>query len=89
MDSSEFRLLENALDGLDRLFDRNIEVYDLWALLYATNLALNVNKLSNLSDTIDNLDLLVKSDAPEDEQRDYALSITDDLRCKLSDLIEA
>lgn len=80
-------LLENMLDALDRLFDQQSSVIDVWALLFATGEALRdtphypefVNPSAELS-------VLIRSAQPEKAERETALKITDNLRHYLAGL---
>lgn len=48
MDSTRTELLSNQLDALDRLFDLEAGIADIYALTYATSLALKDDPLAPL-----------------------------------------
>jgi len=85
---SEKQLLENALDALDRLFDGQSPVIDVWALLFATAEALRATKhCSAFEAVVPALLDLVRSSATAEEQRDRALWLTDELRQYVAGLL--
>src|SRR5262245_57894101 len=88
MSDCEKTLLDNALDALDRLFDRKSSVIDVWALLLATGEALRETthypKFNRPATAL--LDV-IRSMEPPEVQRDRALEITDELRHYLADLL--
>ena len=74
-------LLENTLDALDRLFDRESKVLDLYALLFATGKAFGENRIGLVIESpIHELKKIIQSKGLEDSNRESALRITDDLR---------
>jgi DNA-binding FrmR family transcriptional regulator len=80
-------LLDDVLDGLDRLFDRESDVNDVFALIVATSHALaNTCHSKVLSDATRGLELVVRKGASKEEARDEALQVTDQLRHYLADL---
>jgi hypothetical protein len=84
----ERKLLENVLDALDRLFDRQCSVIDLWALLFATTEALRATEhCDQLERTTAILLAIIRSGASEEMQRDRALIVTDELRHYLAGLL--
>ena len=77
----EKKLLDNALESLDRLFDRNISAIDVWALMLATGEALrNTPHAPELERAARELLVVVSADIPFHDQRDRALEVTNDLR---------
>lgn len=88
MDKLQKQLLENIFDSLDRLFDRECRVIDLYALLFASDIALGgFNHSISLSEYTNKLEKIMKSRISEDDQMDMALIATDNLRCELNDLL--
>lgn len=87
MDEEELILLENVLDSLDRLFDRDSEVIDIYVLIFATAKALAETKHSQILDkTANKLDEILKTNKSENELREVALIATDDLRHYIAEL---
>lgn len=81
MTRDEYNLLENLLMGLDRLYDSESKVLDLYALIFATSRALvDTEYFSILQDTSNALENLVTSKDKVRDDRREALGITDDLR---------
>lgn len=77
----ETTLLENVLESLNRLFDRESTVTDVHALLVATAIAFRVSELAEAFEVpIRQLRDLVDSNAPPDPTRDQGLDATDGLR---------
>jgi hypothetical protein len=90
MTTIEDELLENILDALDRLFDREMYVIDLLALLFATAEALRTTRhYEELLNPTNELREVVRSGATRDAQRDRALHITDKLRHYLADVCKS
>lgn len=88
VNSREKELLENALDALDRLFDRQSSVIDVWALLLATREALRATEHhAEFDRPVAELLTLVRSGTSVDVQRDQALEVTDELRHYLAGLL--
>lgn len=86
--SSEKVMLENVLDGLDRLFDGHTSVIDLQALLLATAEALRETPhYGMLERPAADLLLMVRSGTDMEGERDHALVATDRLRHYLADLL--
>ncbi len=87
MTQNEKFMLENVLDALDRLFDRQSSAIDVWALLFATSEALYATphypEFTNPTARLK--ELLSLSYSPEKE-RELALLVTDDLRHYLAAL---
>lgn len=83
-------LLENALDALDRVFDRELRVVDLKALLFATGRALGGTAFAAAFESpFGELEKLVRSQASQDQKRDLALRATDDLRKVIADALRS
>lgn len=81
MSSIELILLENILDSLDRLFDRDSKTVDVFALIFATSIALNnTNHFQILDETAKKLENIFKITDSENELREAALFETDELR---------
>ncbi len=80
-------LLENDLDALNRLYDNSIKPIDLYAILYATSLAVENSRYSSvLDEAAENLRQLVQSPSGEIEQNVLALCSTDKLRSLLTEV---
>jgi hypothetical protein len=78
-------LIDNMLDGLDRLFDRESSVLDTYALVFATSRALKDSKwFDALNQPINELLAIAQSNSDFDEKRTAALCATDELRSHLS-----
>ena len=74
-------LLENVLESLDRLFDRDSTARDLSLLLVATSMALHREELAvAFEEPMRQLSEVVRSKLLPDPKRDLALKITDGLR---------
>jgi uncharacterized protein YllA (UPF0747 family) len=77
----ERRLLENVLDALDRLFDRESTVTDVYALLVATAVAVRGSSFSApVEAPLRRLRDLVQSKTLPERRRDIGLELTDELR---------
>jgi hypothetical protein len=88
MNQSERQLLENLFDALDRLFDRESKVVDIYSLFYASNLAMGeTSPVVALGSYTRELNELSRSGKPEELQREEALKITNDLRGILNELL--
>jgi hypothetical protein len=86
MAHDEQLLLENALDALDRLFDRQCGVVDVWALLVASAHALQHTPHHQvLSQPLTALKAIIRSGAADDDQLAQALEVTDPLRLYLAE----
>lgn len=82
------QLLENIFDSLDRLFDRECRVIDLYALLFVSDLALKEqNSKFCFTEYINKLDKVIKTNNSEEFKRDKALTATDNLRSQLNELL--
>jgi hypothetical protein len=89
MSGREKMLLDNALDALDRLFNRDNSVIDVCALLFATAEALqSTPHLSEFERPLAELLAIVRSGESTEEKRDRALAVTDELRHYLAGLSE-
>ena len=81
-------LLNNTLDALDRLFDRQASIVDIYALTYATAQALRSDVLFSLfSETAISLRAIARAGLPIEEARERALDATNDLRITLAELL--
>ena len=88
MTATEYELLENMLDALDRLFDGHCGAVDVRALLVATGAALLGTPYQPVVEQpLAELGEVIRSGAPADAQRDRALFITDPLRHYLAGLL--
>lgn len=88
MEAGEQLLLENALDALDRLFDRECGAIDVWALLVATAAALrDTPHRAALEEPLAELEAIWRSRSSADSQRDRAIAVTDPLRHYLARLL--
>jgi len=84
----ENALLNNALDSLDRLFDRHSSVLDVWALLFATAEAIQETPhYSEFVEPVAMLRSIISSNDPAEQQRASALDATDRLRHYLADIL--
>ena len=89
MKTTELQLLDNILDALDRLFDRDLHVIDLWALLLATSEALRASiHYDILSGATADLSVIARSGASDEIMRQRALYSTDKLRHYLAGLLK-
>lgn len=87
-DAGEKQLLDNTLDALDSLFDRNLSVVALWALLFATAKALQgTPHCAVLTGAVAGLLSIVRSGENNEKQVDRALEVTNELRHYLADLL--
>ena len=85
MPATDKQLLDNLLDALDRLYDAQSDVLDVYALLMATSRALSDTSFAeDLERPLDALLAIIRSGRPEDQGRSAALAATDDLRRRLS-----
>jgi hypothetical protein len=88
MTNNEQALLGNVLDSLDRLFDNESRVIDVYALLFATAQALATSEFGpRVEPFVSSLAVLMRKSCTEETRRDEALIITDDLRHFLSDVL--
>ena len=88
MNCSQKEILENLFDSLDRLFDRESKVVDIYALMFATEKAMaGEPKLIDLREYSYALKKLISNGKPEETQREEALLITQELRNVLNELL--
>jgi hypothetical protein len=81
MDKEDKQLLENVFDSLDRLFDRQNCVIDLYHLILATHKAIREKTVNlSLASYADKLGQIVRENDTEEVQREKALIATDQLR---------
>lgn len=85
MSEDEALLRDNLLDALDRLYDQECRVIDMYALLEATRVALPPSDLAAvLTDAADALAVLIRLGRPEIEMNFAALVITHPVRHKVA-----
>jgi hypothetical protein len=83
----EHELASNALDALDRLFDRECKAVDVWALVEATADAVTPGALADtLRAAAAQLRELLWVGLSADEQYARALDVTHELRLFLADV---
>ena len=88
MTKLERTLLENILDSLDRLFDRENQVVDIHDLLMATSAALAATEHSSpLEAAMEKTSTVLRSKMSSKLKRDAALGETQSLREYLSDIL--
>jgi hypothetical protein len=88
MTGREERRLTNVLDALDRLFDREVSVLELEALVFATGEALRATPHWDAFDRpAHDLRNIACSRVSPDVQRERALVATDGLRAYLARLL--
>ncbi len=88
IDREDKQLLENLFDSLDRLFDRESRVLDVFQILYATEKAINTGSLNlSLSGYIADLGDIARGNESEEIQRERALLVTDKLREILNEIL--
>ena len=89
MTNDEKQLLENVLDALDRLFDRESSVVDLQALIFATSKALAKAEYDTaLREAASGLDELLRMRLSTNDEREKALEATNDLRILLAKVLD-
>jgi hypothetical protein len=82
-------LLNNFLDVLDRLFDRETELIDVGAIVYATGLAIRPDSLFPLFlDAAASLERIRRAGLTADDARESALQSTNPLRLALAAALE-
>jgi hypothetical protein len=88
MDKENKQLLENVFDSLDRLFDRQDRVIDVYHIILATDKAIG-ESVANISlvGYADKLGKIVRENNSEETQREQALSATNRLREILNDIL--
>lgn len=83
-------LLQNVVDALDRLYDNDSGVIDLYAMLYATWHALSETPLAPAFEPpIRELKAILESDEIRDRKRAAALGATDQLRHAVCNALKA
>lgn len=88
MTRDESALLDNVLDSLDRLFDRDSKVIDVHALLFATSRALERSRFRpDIEPFVGALRAIIRTQAAGELQRDEALRVTDALRQFLANVL--
>ncbi|WP_144394624.1 hypothetical protein [Pleionea sediminis] len=87
MNEVEKKILENVFDSLDRLFDRECNVIDVYALLFASEAACKNSEAVLLHEYVVKLESIIRSGEPEESQRDQALVTTNKLRVELNELL--
>ena len=88
MDQEDKQLLGNVFDSLDRLFDRESRVIDVYQLLYATDKAIENDDVKiSLSGYVIELGKIVRENESEEIQRERALMVTDKLREALNEFL--
>lgn len=89
MTNDEKNLLDNVLDGLDRLFDSESGVIDIQVLIFATSKALyNTEYFTILDDAANNLENVIRSEMKADDKRVEALQVTNNLRHFLAEVLD-
>jgi hypothetical protein len=87
--ADERTLLNNLLDSLDRLYDRDCGPVDLGLLLTATASAVTDPAwIATIEQASAALRDLIRSRLPAEEEYSQALIVTNDLRIKLADYYE-
>ncbi|MBA2115088.1 hypothetical protein [Bremerella alba] len=83
------KLLENALDSLDRLFDNESTAVDVYTILFATASAMADTDMHELlSSTSNELHRIIRTGPPASQAvRDQALDATDKLRGRLAEVL--
>ncbi|ACR13588.1 conserved hypothetical protein [Teredinibacter turnerae T7901] len=88
MNCTQKEILENLFDALDRLFDRESKVIDIYAIMFASEKAVSGEaEVVNLSEYSYALKMLIPSGKAEEAQREEALLITNELRNILNELL--
>lgn len=81
MSETEKIILENILDSLDRLFDRQAKAIDVQALLFVSAIALkNSHHYQLAARSAEMLSEILRTNSDEEVEREAALSATDVLR---------
>jgi hypothetical protein len=89
MTDEERLLLDNVLDGLDRLFDAESDAIDLYALIFATSKAvIKTEHFFILNRAAYDLEKIVRAKLNADDERFEALKVTDDLRKYLAQTLD-
>ena len=88
MDKENKQLLENVFDSLDRLFDRQNCVIDVYHLILATEKAIGESVANiSLAGYADKLGKIVRENKSEEIQLEKALGATNRLREILNDIL--
>ena len=80
----EKEVLEEVFDSLDRLFDRQTSVEDVYAIVLISSKVVTEIDLSIYATQLKNI---LRAGAGEETKREQALEVTDDLRSRLNDLL--
>lgn len=88
MTSAEEAVLESALDALDRLFDRESQVIDVYALFFSSAVAMKGTKFERMfAESALRLHGLIAAGTDKEAEREMALEFTDELRKALADAL--
>ena len=88
MNSCDKQLLENLFDSLDRLFDGESSVIDVWQLMLVTEKAISSElALLDLNNYSVQLGKIVRGGKAEDAQKEDALAVTRKLREVLNEML--
>ncbi len=88
MNETDAKICENILDALDRLFDRESKVIDIFALIFASSEALGSSVTGlNLDGLAIELEKISRNGKAEELQREEALQVTNNLRVTLNDML--
>ena len=88
MNSCDKQLLENLFDSLDRLFDGESSVIDIWQLIFVTEKVIGSElALLELSNYSEQLGKIVGGDKAEGAQREEALAVTNKLLEVLNEIL--
>jgi len=83
-------LLQNVVEALNRLYDNDSGVIDVYAMLYATRHALSETPLAaEFEPSIHALEAILQTDEIRDRKRSAALVATDQLRHAVCDSLKA
>lgn len=89
MTKVEKELLENILDGLDRLFDRETGAIEIYTLIFAASKALSDTEYFSILDrTANELNEILHSKLNVENERDASLKATNDLRHFLAEILD-
>ena len=88
MTKTEIVLLNNVLDGLDRLFDSQSKAIDIHTLLLATSKDLTEsNWIDSFNTVIRQLEYILTLNISEEQIREKALDATNELRISIADVL--
>ena len=88
MNSCDKQLLSNLFDSLDRLFDGESRVIDVWQLMLATEKAISSELgLLDLNNYSVQLGKIVRAGKAEGAQKEDALAVTNKLREVLNEIL--